>query len=102
MKAEQTASQRVGNVVMALASVPVPLAAELVQPPIERLLMIPTKFIKHAFVTISYRILKMPKCKVNRTTNLISFRPINICCTTFLTTTFLFITFPTQTTAATT
>ena len=42
VKAEQTASQRVGNVVMALASVPVPLAAELVQPPIERLLMIPT------------------------------------------------------------
>jgi hypothetical protein len=41
VKAEQTASQRVGNVVMALASVPVPLAAELVQPPIERLLMIP-------------------------------------------------------------
>ena len=41
VKADQTASQRVGNVVMALASIPLPLAAELVQPPIERLLMVP-------------------------------------------------------------
>ena len=39
--AQQTPSQRVGNVVMALSSVPTPLAAAVVQPPIGRLLNVP-------------------------------------------------------------
>jgi len=37
-----TPSQKVGNVVMALASIPAPVAATFIQPPIERTLMVPS------------------------------------------------------------
>lgn len=39
---EYTASQRVGNVIMALSGTPSPMTGTLVQPPIERLLMVPS------------------------------------------------------------
>ncbi|MCH2135257.1 MAG: hypothetical protein MK101_01595 [Phycisphaerales bacterium] len=41
MPPTRTAAQRVGNVVMALASVPGPLSGTFIQPPIERTLMVP-------------------------------------------------------------
>ncbi len=42
MQPARTPAQRVGNVVMALASFPKPLHAQIIQPPVERTLMVPT------------------------------------------------------------